>query len=344
MDEDNKKKRKLNKKKRIAEAWEKLMSSITDDLWIEILLRLPIKPLLRFKSVSKSWFSIISSHRFAKSHLVTTAKDDDEILIVHHDLADSEGDDGSFSLFHVDSTRILKNLKTPYSQGEYPFEPIISELIGSDCGIVCVYVNLSKWRAAKKDFDVYLWNPATKHSMIIPPFIVPDNGWNIGSLGFGFDHIDLDFKVVRVVSSSAEVYSSNRNCWRKIESKLIDYPVSRSFHVFRGFLFALGDNDSMMAFNLNKEVFICGIKLPVISSPDDESFVHINDFKDTISVTYSLEKEGKIKLWALDDETGVCSGGVEASWTKVLSVDVGFKRVKCAASSPRLQDSSDSDE
>ncbi|XP_059664250.1 F-box protein At5g07610-like [Cornus florida] len=36
-----------------------------EDLVVEILLRLPSKSLIRFKSVSKSWFSLISSHRFS---------------------------------------------------------------------------------------------------------------------------------------------------------------------------------------------------------------------------------------------------------------------------------------
>lgn len=64
---------------------EMVMSSFTDDLWTEILLRLPIKSLLQFKLVSESWFSIILSYRFAISHLKTAPKDD-EIFIAHHEL------------------------------------------------------------------------------------------------------------------------------------------------------------------------------------------------------------------------------------------------------------------
>ncbi|KAK1380045.1 F-box domain-containing protein [Heracleum sosnowskyi] len=307
--------------------WELILSKFTDDLWIEIFLRLPIKSLLRFKSVSKSWFSIISSHRFAKSHL-ETAPEDDEIFIAQHEVYHGILLDSCFSLFHLDSWRVLRNLEFPYSQGEYPLESVTSKLVGSDCGIVCVSVNLSYWPVSKKAFDIYLWNPATQHSKLIPPYtIIPDNDLTIGTLGFGFDHIDLDFKLVRVVCTlSTEIYSSNRNGWRTIESRPTDTPSRNGFHVFHGFLLALGNNNnSMMAFNLNKEVFICDITLPVGSFRDAESDVQtcITDFMDTITVIIPLLNKGIIKLWTLDDEACVCRGGVKASWTNVLSIDVG---------------------
>lgn len=153
--------------------------------------------------VSKTWFSIISSHHFSKSHLETAPKDDG-IVIVHH--RDGDEDNSTFSLFHLDSVHILENLKVPYSHGEFPY------------------------------------------------------------------HIDLDFKVVRVVSrsvsssisTSAEVYSSNKNSWRKIESKPSNtYHYRDRFDVcFHGFLFVIGRKNCMTAFKLNKEFLIWDINLP----------------------------------------------------------------------------------
>ncbi|EEF35969.1 hypothetical protein RCOM_1028290 [Ricinus communis] len=45
------------------------MTHVPEDIAIDILLRLPVKPLLRFKCVSKTWYSLISDPCFIKSHL-----------------------------------------------------------------------------------------------------------------------------------------------------------------------------------------------------------------------------------------------------------------------------------
>lgn len=39
-----------------------------DDIIREILLRLPVQSLLRFKTVSKLWFDVITSSNFIDSH------------------------------------------------------------------------------------------------------------------------------------------------------------------------------------------------------------------------------------------------------------------------------------
>ncbi|XP_074338103.1 uncharacterized protein LOC141675289 [Apium graveolens] len=82
-----------------------------------------------------------------------------------------------------------------------------------------------------------------------------------------------------------------------------------------------------MAFNLNKEVFVRDIELPVSCICYD---ARIADFKDSISVIISkCEELGEtIKLWTLDDETCLHGGGVKASWTLKLSIDVG-ERFDC---------------
>ena len=48
-------------------------SELLEELVIEILLRLPVKSLLRFKSVSKAWQAIISDPSFICSHLRQSA-------------------------------------------------------------------------------------------------------------------------------------------------------------------------------------------------------------------------------------------------------------------------------
>lgn len=315
---------------------------LTEDLLIEVLLWLPMKPLLRFKSVSKSWFSLISSHRFAQFHLqraLASAAVQDQTLIAQvtrfEDLV-LEGEDGFFILLDIDSLEFGANLKLPYSQDvypfvkEFPFEPPC-DLVGSECGIVCVSVDLTKWPAAENKTDIYLWNPATKQSQRIPPPTIQDYKKKT-ALGFCFDHINVDFKVVRVVtgqhqSSSAEVYSSNKNIWQKIEPKPIDVPYSNDFHAcLHGFLLTTGYNGAM-AFDINKEVFVCDIDLPAHSFDHDiyRFEARITDFNDSIAVFNSTNKgfNDKINLWTLDDEACLHGSGVKASWSLTISIYLG---------------------
>lgn len=62
---------------------------LLDELVVEILLRLPVKSLLRFKSVSKAWRAIISDPFFIRSHLQHSAlkwKHNPSLLITPHTL------------------------------------------------------------------------------------------------------------------------------------------------------------------------------------------------------------------------------------------------------------------
>ncbi|XP_017221701.1 uncharacterized protein LOC108198456 [Daucus carota subsp. sativus] len=263
------------------------------------------------------------------------APKDDKLHIVQRSFGHSEDDDDAFSLFHLDLGCPRINLKFPYSQGEYLDPPEYSELIGSDCGIVCVRFIVFESNAYRT--DIYLWNPATRHSKRLPlPNMINDDYTKTVSLGFGFDHIDLDFKVVRVVSGSrsrsVEVYSSSKNNWREIHLKSTYVPprISSEF-CFKGFLIALKDRSSMLTFDLNKEVFHCGIDLPVVSKPV-VSFANrsslfgtqtcVTEFKDTIAYIISIN-DGKIDMWTLDDKDCLGGRGVKASWSKVHVIDLG---------------------
>ncbi|KAK1386365.1 F-box domain-containing protein [Heracleum sosnowskyi] len=307
-----------------------------EDILIELLSRLDVKTLLQCKAVSKTWYSLISTPIFIKSHFNRALNGADNqtatTLIVRlfkiECLRDFPEEDGSFALYQLDCYDYVARLYFPYSKGDYPFTPP-SLLIGCVFGIVCVCVDpdpdtdaYSFQATLKGRSDIYIWNPATKQSKLIPAHTLHDDEGKV-SLGFGFDPIDFDFKVVKVLSNDVfpEVYSLNRNVWRKIEVKLSDRPNRNIFEIcIHGFLFTVGCN-GMMAFDLNREVFICDIKLPVASCD-----ACIADFKDSIAVIIFNFKEerDRIKLWTLDDEACLRGAGVEASWTMMLSIDVGM--------------------
>ncbi|KAK1386369.1 F-box domain-containing protein [Heracleum sosnowskyi] len=301
---------------------------------IEVLSRLDLKTLLQCKTVSKSWHALISNPILIKSHLNrarNNVADNPTVstLIVRLDFPE-EAD--SFSLYQLGDgcDNYVHHLGFPYLKDDYPFTPP-SLLIGCVYGIVyacvdpCVDID-ANWceSTANKLSDIYIWNPATKQSKLIPPHNTVYDCDHMARVvfGFGFDSIEFDFKVVRVLSKDIfpEVYSLNRNVWRKIEAKLSDLPNRNIFEIcLHGFLFTIGNN-GMMAFDLNKEVFICDIQLPVRSND-----VCIAEFYDSVAVIILSFKEkwDGIKLWTLNDEACLGGVGVKASWTMMLTIDAG---------------------
>ncbi|KAL3726864.1 hypothetical protein ACJRO7_031721 [Eucalyptus globulus] len=114
----------------------------TEDILIEILLRLPAKSLMRFKCVGKRWRSLISNPGFAKSHL--------QRLMVR----DS-----------IPSQRIFKT--SPFESIDYELHDggiggdddlAVPDLVGSCHGLVCLLV----------PGRFYLYNPTTKESRNFP--------------------------------------------------------------------------------------------------------------------------------------------------------------------------------
>lgn len=92
----------------------------------------------------------------------------------------------------------------------------------------------------------------------------------------------------------------------------------------------------MSAFDLNTEVFTVGIELPT-----ECLCLLLQQLQCTIVVITSQinERIHTFNLWTLDDEACLRGGGVEASWSEILSVDVDFpihSVCGCFNSRPRL--------
>ncbi|KAK1374494.1 hypothetical protein POM88_030687 [Heracleum sosnowskyi] len=220
----------------------------SDDLLIEILVKLPVKSLLRCKSVyklgcmsqwhghakvpySKPWLFLISNPKFIKSHIKCAAATPgaDQTLLLH------DIDSDSISLFNLDSSKLEAPLQFPFSKGEFSFETHY-EIVGSYNGVVCVseeyYPTIPGYKKFKYDLNVYLWNPTTRQSKLIPQCNLGPKEELSVDIGFGFDPLCTDYKVIWAESGSSnkhvhvKVYSLNTNAWRDVEppeTKLADY-------------------------------------------------------------------------------------------------------------------------
>jgi len=182
------------------------------DLWTEILVSLPVKSLLRFQCVCKSWKSLISTPTFISMHTQHSESTGNYAHILrwlkYKDIATP------YRLLHID--RSLNE----FQELEYPFNYSCHGVV-HDCKGLVLFTTVIKVGLDDNRFDLLtLWNPAIRMSMTLPrPRIdVPVGKYCI--YGFGFDHTSNDYKVLRMVhdihalfSPQAELYKLRTGTW-----------------------------------------------------------------------------------------------------------------------------------
>ncbi|XP_017239244.1 F-box protein CPR1-like [Daucus carota subsp. sativus] len=178
----------------------------------EILCRLPVTPLLRFRCVSKEWCGLIDSNAFAKKQLrntldcnaglglmiVVKRKGDRRFYLAGSDSLD---DDESAAVVEIDD----------------PLKSVLynAHIVGSSNGLMCVFKNV---------MDVFVLNPTTrKYRKIarVPPEFCRAIMWK-PLCGFGYDEVDDDFKVVMFAEPHffrglITVYSLKTNTWAEVQ-------------------------------------------------------------------------------------------------------------------------------
>ncbi|PIN12080.1 hypothetical protein CDL12_15317 [Handroanthus impetiginosus] len=186
------------------------LPNLPEEIITEILLRLPVKALLKFRCVSKSWLSLISSPQFIKTHLKISTKNN---IYSHNRLIFSSCPRSN--VFHtfslnpkIDEYSSVDTLLFDYPLSVDRDKPI--RIVGSCNGLVCVVVGLG---------DVVLWNPSTGKMKKLP------NSGRLGGThyGFGYDESNDDYKVVQTCwinhdpdayETPVEVYSLRTDSWR----------------------------------------------------------------------------------------------------------------------------------
>ncbi|KAI4317717.1 hypothetical protein L6164_025565 [Bauhinia variegata] len=189
--------------------------NLPEELIIKILLRLPVKSLVRFKCVCKSWLSLISDPQFAKSHFELASKHTHRLIYIA--ASDARSIDYEAPL-HDDSA--VANLN-------FPLDPPIYfvQIMGSCRGFLLL----------KNELNLFLWNPSTgflKPLTLSRSCEISSNVNVVPTLyGFGFDPLTDDFLVVlgSYVPSAAglvthfEYLSLKTNSWKKVAGSELPY-------------------------------------------------------------------------------------------------------------------------
>jgi len=212
-----------------------LHATLPFDPVLEILYRLPVKSLVQFKSVCKSWKSLISHPKFAKNHLrLSTTR---HHLFFPH----LSKHDYTFKTCPISTlfTRKITPTATATLQLDYPLSHRgvnFDQIRGSCHGIFCIELYRS--------FAV-LWNPSIRKFAKLPSLEI--QGSNTLYSGFGYDHSTDTYKVVAfsgVYQVQTYVHTMGTNFWTRIQDFPHCVPEHESGKFINGTLNWLACNNS----------------------------------------------------------------------------------------------------
>jgi len=309
-----------------------MSNRLPGDLWTEILVSVPVKSLLRFQCVCKSWKSLISSPRFISMHTQYSESTGNYAHILrwirHKDIA---------TPYRSRLLRIDRSLNE-FQELEYPFNYSCYGVVHDCKGLILFMSTVTKDGLDDNHFDVLtLWNPAIKMSMTLPqPRIdVPVDKYCI--YGFGFDHTSNDYKVLRMVQDNyassppqAELYKLRTGTWETFTGadNFGKYSIPENmqaflngashwliFHILasgsrkRGIVLFDMCDEQLRVMKLPDNISLgCRVKARLGVSGGLLSFMEYNDERQDVNLSCSI--------WLMKEY------GVAESWTKQFTIDL----------------------
>ncbi|KAK9690416.1 hypothetical protein RND81_09G126400 [Saponaria officinalis] len=188
-----------------------LIVNLPEHLIIEhILPRLPVKSLIRFKTVCKLWLSIISTSEFAQSHLKFSSLNPKFVI-----LSEDHSLDEHYKLFllNYDENNDTRELIRLNLDQNWVFTNL--DVVGSCNGLLCLYLE-----EETKYGSFCVWNPVTNQCREIKN---PNGEAFALDFGFGYASTVDDYKIVALFSPRKHgfgdlyVYSLKLGQWKRID-------------------------------------------------------------------------------------------------------------------------------
>lgn len=286
------------------------------ELVTELLVRLPVKSLVRFRCVCRAWCSLISFPDFASLHFSRYhAHDDDSplltatidvsgkfqwMLLSGHTYENIVQDDYAI----LNNQKIMAHVDTCDPRGS----PINGLLLLSKRSVNPAENPL--------EMELMLWNPMIGKTHKLPTHSIDYDTY----LGLGFSHSRNDCKVVaisRQPKTSVYVYSVSTHTWKSV----VEYRNYIIREVFSdGFLLVEGTRHFLSVNFFKRRSHM------VLFDVTDEAFSYIElpcDGFDRYAVVY----RGLIGLLDFDYREYICdlwvmeNDGVPCSWHKLYAID-----------------------
>ncbi|KAL7609240.1 hypothetical protein Lser_V15G12364 [Lactuca serriola] len=319
------------------------------ELQVEIIKRLPVKPLLQFRSVSKRWKTLIGSSDFIAAYsfdhtqlnrLIVWYEEHVPLTQTGKKLVSILDDEtlNSISAHHeIDPTAL--GLSKPFKD---------LRVVGSSQGLLCLYDFLQDPSCHYSGtLVVVLWNPSIRKSVDVVVPGVLDMMFEHTVLGFGVCPITSDPTIVKIINISkkmkqrdgvpflVEVFTLSTGNWRVIpSSKLPNKPVEVTSYrvvidkfiywfVFDDIddMFDVGAHKMIMSFDMTTQEFSL-IDLPKSFAHLSSTYVSISKVRDSLVVLeYNPNSERQVcVVW-------MRSHGVPNLFTKMFSIITPFESI-----------------
>ncbi|XP_065620779.1 F-box/kelch-repeat protein At3g23880-like [Quercus suber] len=295
----------------------------------EILVRQPAKSLMRFRSVCKTWYSLISNSRFATAHLARSKQRPSPYFLFER------GGRGDLR-FSLHSNPAIDS--SDFTEFHPPYEDRYAklEIVGSVNGLICLI-------ADGRNF--ILWNPSINRYVKLPDL---HRTLYTCCHGFGYHAPTNEYKVVRITHPEegkdtlvAEIYSFNNG-----EYRLLTFSPSAPFYLRYGNTASVFMNGALhwlveqqqnlmynliMSFNLGGETVFHEVPVPKVLEIEimGKNIAMLNGLLAVYGGAgphCNLAK--KYDVWVMIEY------GVVESWTKLYVIDlserlgrvIGFKK------------------
>ncbi|XP_058214316.1 F-box/kelch-repeat protein At3g23880-like [Rhododendron vialii] len=291
-----------------------LLPNLPPEIIVEILSRLPVKPLLRLRCVCKSWRSLISHRQFAKTHLslassMGTFYTSHRLLIIGL----------SSGVTSCSLCSILKE-RSDIDVVELDY-PLCGETRGV-CGGVRILGCCDGLMCIQSKCTLFLWNPSTRKSKKLPSLNLPPAHVVLDGFGLGYDASIDDYKVVLMlkdrrsigIALEVKVYTLRTDSWRRIG----DFPHDRPYFRLHPGVFLNGalhwkldTNRLIVSMDLAKETY------GEFLEPEYQhgcSYEMLCAFSGCLCVLYHDYHRTCVDLWVLKEY------GIRESWTKLVVV------------------------
>ncbi|CAL9216051.1 unnamed protein product [Arabidopsis halleri] len=296
------------------------MELLPHDVCEQILERLPVKSLLRFKCVSKQWRSTIESRRFKETQLIRRQSQDPDVLLVS--VADN-----SVANPNIEALKSLVVGSSVSVKIPTPWENTLYQVCSSSCdGLVCLY---------DVDNSSIVVNPTTRWHRTFPLSsyqLLTFNTWKTNmatgspfpQLGFGKDKFRCIYKPVWLYNSlelglenatTCEVFDFSTNTWRfVVPSSPYRILFSQDPIYFDGslhwFTAPYAGETKVLSFDLHTETFQVISKAPFVH--DSHTEIIMCNLNNCLCV--SEVKWPEQKIWSFSAE--------KEAWDEIYSIDL----------------------